>query len=475
MKQKLILFIIAVCASFQLVAQNHEISFKIGSYTNDTLIIGYYYGEKQLVKDTVFATKKGEFNFVSNGPLEPGMYIALLKPDNSFIQFIVSDEEKKYEVAFDKADIYKVNFKNSKENKRFYDYVDFLKDKNKTAQPMRDSLSKWKEAGKDDPKLKAELDKLDAEVSALQKKIMNENPTSFTARLIEANIDITIPEFEGTEDEVKMKKYRFYKTHYFDNVHWDDPSLIRTPYIFQKTDFYINKLTVQNPDSIIPSVKEILTKTEKNEEAFKYYLSHFLNTYANSKIIGMDKIFVYLVDNYYAKGKAPWTKEENLKKILESADNLRNVLIGEIFPNITTYKEDNTPVTIHNIKSPYTLVIIWAPDCGHCKKAMPDIVKFAEDWKTKGVEVVTICAKGGDKANTCWEGVKEKHMENLINTGDVYQRYRQILKFQSTPKVYLLDEKKEIIFKDMPAEELDKIMNEIIKVEEEKKKKASKS
>lgn len=475
MKQKLFAFIISVCASFQLLAQNHEIGFKIKNYDNDTLIIGYYYGEKQLVKDTVFATKKGDFLFKSETALEPGMYIALLKPDNSFIQFIVGDTEKKYEVSFDKNDIYAVQFKNSKENERFYSYVDYLKEKNKEAQPLRDTLTKWKEAGKDDPKLKAQLDQLDADVTLLQKKIMSENPGTFTARLIEANIDVTIPEFEGTEDEVKMKKYRYYKTHYFDNIHWDDPALIRTPYIFQKTDFYINKLTVQNPDSIVLSVKEILTKTENNPEAFKYFLSHFLNTYANSKIIGMDKVFVFLVDNYYAKGKASWTKEENLKKITESADNLRNVLIGEIFPNVTTYKEDNTPVTIHGIKSPYTLVMIWAPDCGHCKKSMPDIVKFAEEWKDRGVQVLTICAKGGDKANTCWEGVKEKKMENLINTGDQYQRYRQILKFNSTPKVYLLDEKKEIIFKDMPSEELNKIMEEIVKVEEEKKKKGSKS
>ena len=35
-----------------LTGQYH-INFKIDDYTNDTLIIGYYYGEKQLVKDTV--------------------------------------------------------------------------------------------------------------------------------------------------------------------------------------------------------------------------------------------------------------------------------------------------------------------------------------------------------------------------------------------------------------------------------------
>ncbi len=134
----------------------------------------------------------------------------------------------------------------------------------------------------------------------------------------------------------------------------------------------------------------------------------------------------------------------------------------------TSSKEDNTPVVLHNVKSKYTLLIFWAPDCGHCKKSMPDIIKYAAEFKEKGLTTITVCTKGGDKANTCWDGVKEKSMESLINTGDQYQRYRQIVHFQTTPKIFILDEKKEILFKDLPAEELGNVMNEIIKIDEEK-------
>ncbi|HRG67162.1 MAG TPA: hypothetical protein PLV12_15185, partial [Saprospiraceae bacterium] len=56
-----------------LTGQYH-INFKIDDYTNDTLIIGYYYGEKQLVKDTVYATKPGEFTFKGDDKLDDGMY-----------------------------------------------------------------------------------------------------------------------------------------------------------------------------------------------------------------------------------------------------------------------------------------------------------------------------------------------------------------------------------------------------------------
>ncbi len=455
-------------------SQAFQINFKIDEYDNDTLIVGYYYGDKQLVKDTVFTKKKGEFIFKGDEKLEGGMYLALLKPDNSFVQFIVNDKEQKFDIKFKKSDTAHLTFKNAKENIAFYEYMDYIKEKSKIATPLRDSLTKWKEAKKDTKEVDDKLKKLDDEVKAYQSKFLEMNKGSYIYHLINSNIDIDVPEFDGPEEQTQMKRYRYYKSHYFDNLDFNYKDLIRTPYLHNKIDFYIKKLTVQNPDSIIVSVKEVLKKLENNPDAEKYFISHFLTDYANSKIIGMDKVFVWMSDNYYAKGKAPWVKEENLKKILDGADKLRNILIGEIFPNITTYKEDNAPVVLHNIKSPYILLVFWAPDCGHCKKSMPDILKYAAEFKDKGLTTISVCTKPGDKAATCWEGVKEKGMEALINTGDQYQRYRQIVDIPTTPKLFILDDKKEILFKDLPAEELGKVMEEIIKMKAEKNKKEEK-
>jgi thiol-disulfide isomerase/thioredoxin len=460
------IFYTIICALFinGLFAQSYNINFSIADYENDTLIVGYYYGDKQLVKDTVFATKKGEFSFKGNEKLGGGMYLGLMKPDNSFVQFLVGEADQNFDIKFSKKDVAKVAFKNSKENTLFYEYMEYIRNKSKEAEPLRDTLKK------DDPATKAKLAKLDVEVKAYQKAFLEPIKGSILYNLINSNNEIDIPEYTGTEEEKQMSRYRFYKAHYFDYIDWNLPSLIRTPYIHNKIDFYVKKLTVQNPDSLILSVDYILKQLEKNEDARKYYLSHFLNEYANAKIIGMDKIFVHLTDNYYAKGQATWVKEDNLKKIIESADNLRNILIGNIFPNITTYKEDNTPVILHNVKSKYTLLVFWAPDCGHCKKEMPDVLKYAAEYKNLGLTTISVCTKGGDKAGECWEGVKEKSMEALINTGDEYQRYRQLVSIQTTPKLFLLDDKKEIIFKDMPAEELGNVMKDVIRVEEEKAK-----
>ena len=176
----------------------------------------------------------------------------------------------------------------------------------------------------------------------------------------------------------------------------------------------------------------------------------------------MDAIYVHMVDNYYAKGQADWVDEENLAKMKENANNLRPILIGKTFPNITVYKENEEPLMIHNVESDYTMVMFWAFDCGHCKKSMPSVVEFYNEYKDKGLKIVSICTKGGDKVGKCFEFVEEKGMEGFINCADKYQKYRKYVYVPATPKIFILDKDKKILIKDVPSEELPNIMKEIM-------------
>lgn len=463
------LLIFTVLSAVSSYAQNFEVNVEIKGYTNDTLIVGNYFGEKQIVKDTLFAKESGKFIWSRAEKPEQGVYLFLLKPANSFMQFIVNDIDTKYSIKFDSKDLVDVSFKGSVDNKVFYEYLTFLKDKRVLADTLRAKIDRAKRAGTIDKDAEDKLNQLDKDVKAYQKSVVEKYPELITALLIKSNFEVDIPTFEGTEQETQMKRYLHYKEHYFDFLDLKHPALIRTPFIHQKIDFYMQKLSSQQPDSLIKSVDRVLTLLEPNEDAYRYYLADFLNKYAQMKMVGLDAIYVHLVDKYYSKGKASWVTEENLKKMMDNANDLRPILIGKTMPDIVTYKEDGTPVTLSEIKSPYTVVIFWAPDCGHCKKIMPNVVEFYEKNKSKGVKMLSICTKGGDKTDTCWPAIKEKKMEGFINTGDIYQRYNQKVRIPATPKIFILDEKKEIIIKDIPGEELDRIFNEILGFEEKKR------
>ena len=461
----------AVCAmllwSLHAIGQNgYEININIQDYTNDTIIVGNYYGERQVVKDTLYKKAPGKFVFAGKESLPPGMYLVLLKPENNFIQFLVSDREQRFNIDINPKNLSKVGFSGSADNALFYQYIDFIKGCRDESDFLKSEKAVCEENKDCIARIDAKVDSIDRAVKQYQKDLVGNNRNTITASIVYANLDIDIPEFEGASgDSLQRLKYYYFKKHYFDHVSFSDKMLIRSPFIHSKLDYYITKLTPQTPDSITVSLDHILSKLKPNEEAFKYYLSWYLNHYAKSKFIGMDAMYVHLVDNYYSKGMAPWVSEESMEKIMKTADDLRPLLIGKICPNITTYTQDDKPVVLHNVKSPYTILLFWANDCGHCQKSMPDVVNFYKKFKDKGVTLITICSKNGDKISTCWDGVKEKKMEDFINTADQYARWRRLMAVNTTPKIFILDSKKEILLKDIPAEKLEEVMLEVMKVD----------
>ena len=46
--------------------------------------------------------------------------------------------------------------------------------------------------------------------------------------------------------------------------------------------------------------------------------------------MGMDAVFVHMVENYYMTGEAYWVEEDQLKKIEERAEKIAPNLIGRL-------------------------------------------------------------------------------------------------------------------------------------------------
>jgi thiol-disulfide isomerase/thioredoxin len=235
----------------------------------------------------------------------------------------------------------------------------------------------------------------------------------------------------------------------------------------QRIEYYMNKLTPQVPDSLIRSVDFLLHQFDTSGEAFKIYLVHFLNTYAKSKVVGMDAVYVHLVDEYYAKGYATWTDSLQLDKILKNAATLRPILIGKKAPDLMLQTRDGKPFRLHSIESPFTVLFFWDPECGHCKKSMPDVINFYNTYKPKGVELVAVCTQIQDGVAKCWEHIDSKPgMETWINAVDpmLRSRFKQIYDVKTTPQIFILDKDKKIVMKKIGAEQLAGVMDRLMEM-----------
>ncbi len=456
-------FMLLMCIFLTGNAQ-HEIKVELDNYTQDTIVLGYFFGDKQLVKDTIYAEAPGQFLIKGDDNLDPGVYLILLFPSKEYFQFLVNENEQRFTIRGNMDDMSKMTYEGSPDNTLFQDYLDFLAEKRPLLEQYQETINRQRDAGQSTTETGGQLKALNDEVMARQEDIVTNHPGTMTALLVNANREIDVPDFADAEDPT-VARYIYYKKRYFDNVDFKNPAVLLTPFLFKKIEYYIEKLTPNHPDSIARSIDVVLEKTKPVDQTFQFYLSHFLNTYAKSKIVGYDAVYVHLIDNYYARGLAPWVSEENLEKIVDNANKIRPTLIGKTGANLQVYLEDGTPIKISDIDYEYLVLLFWAPDCGHCKKTMPDFVAFNEQWMDKGVKVLAICTKHQDKTETCWDVLEEKNMTGFINAADQYHRSRFKVHYNvnSTPKVYILDKNREILIKGIAGEQLNVVMEEIIK------------
>lgn len=457
---------LAVCAcllSFTSLAEGYEITVEVPGYAEEEIYLGFFLMENQYVKDTASAIEEGKFVFEGEESLEPGFYIVVFPPDNQYLQLLIPNTTDQNIHLFVGADQLTRPTKviGSPDTEMFYEYASFISEMRPIAEDLRKELDATQdEAAKD--QLAKQLEELNVQVQNRQNEVITEHPASLTAMLIKANMDVDIPEFAG--EDANEKAYSYYRAHYFDNIALGDPRITRTPFIAEKVDYYLDKLTYQQPDSLIEGIDHILAQVDPESEAFQVFLVGFLNEYAASKIVGMDAVYVHLIDKYYATGIADWTSEEQLDKLIETANTLRPILIGEIAPEITVFDREKNPVDLHSIESPYTVVYFWDPECGHCKKSIPLLIEFYEEYQSKGVEVLAICTKLGEGEKSCWEAVDERGMDIWMNASDAFlrSRFKQKYDVSSTPQVYVLDQNKKIIMKKIGADQLSRVMDHFL-------------
>ena len=448
----------------------HEIRIKIDGFQEQQLYLGYYLQDKQYLLDTTTLGTDGFFTFSGDSITPGGLYLIVMPPDNQYFQLLIDDRNQRFTAHCKNKEnpTDGMEIKGSEDNKLFYQYLAYLAEKRPEAASIQNAIDNPDTPEKKKTELQEKLDALNKEVEDYQNNLILKYPETLTALVIKSNLPLDIPEFEGETREVEVKKWQYAKNHYFDNLDLADPRILRTPFLFQRLDHFVNKMTVQHPDSINQSLFYVLEKMKPSEETFKYYLIHFLNTYAKSQIVGFDAIYVFLAKTYYASGQAPWTEQEQLTKIIDNANRLDPLLIGKIAPNIKMQTQDNKEIWLHDFQSPFTVLFFWDPDCGHCKKSMPEMLKFYTDFKDRGVAVFAVCTKLYDELAECWETIEQKGMGIWFNTVDPYNRsrYKTIYDVKTTPQIYILDRNKEILSKRIGAEQLAEVMEQILMAQE---------
>jgi len=449
---------------WQVFAQTFRIQIHIQDCTEKQLYLSYYLGDKQYLLDTADAMPPGQFVFQGDSLLKPGVYLVVLPSSKDYLQILITAQDQTFTLQTKQQQLSAVqHIEGSVENKRFYEYLQGLNrynaKSNKYSALQKDSTAseKAKKQGI------IRLNQLNEEVLRFQKAWVQKHPETFVATLIKANLKLEIPESlqRLPAAQKELQSWHWMRQHYFDKLPVGDPRLLRTPFLFERVNQFVYQLNPQHPDSICTSIDTVLSKMAASPETFQYYLIHFLNHAASSPYVGMDAVYVHLVEHYYAQGKAPWISTEQLERIKAKANKLKPLLIGKPAPDILL-ERNGQRVQLSQIKSPFTVLFFWRYDCGHCTESLPQLKSFYEKFQDKGITLVAICVKPSSEQVKCAQYLQEQKMPNWFNATDPSGRYFQWYNLETTPQIYILDEQKTILSKQIPADQLEMIMDKII-------------
>jgi len=446
----------------------YKIRFKVDGLKDTTAYLGYYYGESTFIKDTAMVSHTGEFVFDGKQTLPQGVYFLVLNKTRIFEMVIGQNQNFALETS---TSDYVKNMKVSGDidNKLFFENMIFNTERHQEAEPFIKVIQDSTLAEDQKKEARENFLKINEKVLAYQDNVINQHPATLTARIFRANKPIKIPDppkkADGSIDSTFQ--LRWYREHFFDNFDLADDALIRMPRpIYQeKVHEYLDKLYAPQADSLKTALTRVISKAKKNQETYKYAVWVAILKFQNPEIMGLDEVFVHLNDKYFASGEMDfWANAQMRKNLSDHADRLRKSLIGQKGANLIMQDINFKPRALYDIKNKYTVLYIFDPDCGSCKKETPKLVDFY-NRKKFDVEVFAVSA---DTSMTKMKNyIREMNMKWItVNGPRTYVGpYQDLYDANTTPTLYVMDNQKKIIGKKIPAEKLEDFLTQYERIQ----------
>lgn len=213
-----------------------------------------------------------------------------------------------------------------------------------------------------------------------------------------------------------------------------DERILNSRLLKNKLDKYFdNSSTTQTPELICNKIDEFVLSTDECQEIRDYILWYLYSKYFNPEKTENELVYIHLVDEYFSKLKIENLTENIRKEIIRRADVLRKITIGQVAPSFQYIDENGDMIDLDDIRSKFTVLFFYKPDCQKCirdKRILGLVKKRIND-----IEILHI-------------DISE---ENNSTSQDIIDKYD----IMTTPTIYLLNEKKEIIAKHIKAERIE--------------------
>lgn len=462
MVKQLILFFILL--SGQLTGQNYKLDVHLPQAANKKVQLAYQYLGKIYVKDTLTLNTEGDGTWEGDTLLPQGLYKIYLDKDNHFDFLLGADQQ--FRISNTTFMSTEMKIEGAIETEEFVNYLQFLEGMKKQSAELNKQLI----ANKDESKktaIRNEMNGLNTRMHDYWANIGDKYPDSFLSKFLVANyvptLDVsTLPEeIQNSDSLLLIERFKYQREHFWDNFDYTDERFLYTPFYKPKIETWFNKVLYPAYDSVKPYVYDFLEDVKPSKRIFQFATSFFLNSSINSKIMGMNALFVDLANDFYISGEAFWAKEESMEKIRENVLFYKDNLLGKTAPDLTLESFDGEFINLHQIESELTILLIYEPNCSHCKVFAPELYKEVYlPNKDKGLQVYAIYSM--DNKEEWTEFLTKHNMFDWLNVWDEHHASKFKISYdaRTTPGIYILDKDKKIIAKKLTIEGIQLIVED---------------
>ena len=463
---KILLIQIILLMSQYIKAQECEIHVKIEGLKDSVLYLGKHYGESNYIVDTIKINKKNIGIIQRNKKYKSGIYLIILA-NKKYFEFLMVGNQK-FSITTNVSNLLaNLNFQNSKENELFNNYQKNIISKNKKLKRLKTKLEEYNTIKDSVDNIKARMEFITQKTELSLKNTIEDNQNTLLSDIIKAMTPVEMPEkYKDAKGNIvnSMNQYIYARKHYFDNINFSDSGLIRTPILENKLKYYIEKVIPQIPDSIILETEKIIEITKINSEMNEYVCSYLMTYFDLAGKMGLDRVFVTIAEKYYLTGNLKWVDSKLMAKIQKRVQELKPSMLYAKAPDLKRIVNNIGEYTsLYNIEAQYTILIFWEPNCGHCKKEIPKLYKMYDDLKKNDIEVMAFYTQNDKKL---WLKFIEAHnIDDWINVFDEFHfsDFRIKYAIDSTPSIFLLDQNKKIIAKNIDVSTLEHFLKKRLK------------
>ncbi|MFN8285606.1 MAG: TlpA disulfide reductase family protein [Chitinophagales bacterium] len=454
----LVALLTALLLPFITIAQTQSIK---GSIANDatnkafTVTLAQYKSSYYQAIASAPVSANGTFDIQLNEPLLNSC-CQLWFPNGDSILFIAgSDKQLDFKARWYEGLIIETGFTNSAQNKQLWQVKGWLT----RLKAFEDSVGHAGVAIDEfDPKyttkssaLKSYYQSRIVELNKELSSIAEAEPNGYCAKaiipaLLKANM---VQSASGAEFD-NNRSFQHY--HFFDFINATDTLLATSPFLRQQLFTYMDLWVNQNEKGLQKGVDELMKKFNLENELKKYVLTALTDYFTERNNF---PLVDYLFNNFYNTCEAP----PLVGKSAEIVEQMKRLAPDNKAPDLIMPDAAGNYFWLSTMKTRKNVVLyFYASWCQHCQKVTPDVINYAHEMKSKGVDFVAVSL---DSKKEAWLNFIAKNKLDWINISDLRYWDSEAVKLyalRATPTFYVLDGSLNIIKRTNELDDVKKVL-----------------